>query len=446
MGISRREFIKTVGIAAAGSIAAPYILPTGRLFASSGSRIANHVVFVLFAGGLRNQETIEMQYLAAQGQSATGNLMPNMLKGAEPNSHLLYNKWTPILSTPLSQQGTLFQEVQYKTGPTGHFNGHTVAMTGNYTETGLDLTINPQYPTVFEYYRKHYSPAQGALNAWWITETLGPYTALNYSRDPEYGPIYGANYLSPATTFFQLGGKYFNNMSYLPPDDVVKISQIRNFLDANYSHTAQQVSAMQNTPDDRAKVEDFIKATTLKTYSNQIEWPLPMGITPNELTIDLVNLAFGWEVLKGFHPELMVINTISSDICHTDFSSYLSFMHKADYGVGWLWNKIQSDPVLKDDTIMICMPEHGRNLQPNGLYDANGFRAFDHTSDYNSRRIFAMVVGPASKVKQGQVIGSQGNPVGESIDIVPTIAHILGFDTNIPAGKLPGRVLTEAFA
>ena len=34
---------------------------------------------------------------------------------------------------------------------------------------------------------------------------------------------------------------------------------------------------------------------------------------------------------------------------------------------------------------------------------------------------------------------------GESIDIVPTIANILGFDTDILGGLLNGNVLTESF-
>ena len=98
-----------------------------------------------------------------------------------------------------------------------------------------------------------------------------------------------------------------------------------------------------------------------------------------------------------------------------------------------------------NDTIMICMPEHGRNLSPNAIYDANGLRAFDHTSDNNSRRLFSLIVGPSGIVKQNQTFGSTSNPMGESIDIVPTIAHILGFDTQIPTGLLPGNSLTQAF-
>jgi hypothetical protein len=52
--MKRSEFLKTLGLAAAGAVAAPYILPSGRLFASTGARRVNHVVVCLFAGGVRN--------------------------------------------------------------------------------------------------------------------------------------------------------------------------------------------------------------------------------------------------------------------------------------------------------------------------------------------------------------------------------------------------------
>ena len=52
--MKRRDFIKKTALTAATAIAAPYILPTGRLFAATGARVVNHVVYVLFAGGIRN--------------------------------------------------------------------------------------------------------------------------------------------------------------------------------------------------------------------------------------------------------------------------------------------------------------------------------------------------------------------------------------------------------
>ncbi|MCS6917153.1 MAG: hypothetical protein RMK52_03605 [Chitinophagales bacterium] len=443
--MKRRTFIRKAGMAAAGALTLPYILPSGRLFAGSGNRLVNHVVFMLFAGGVRHQESIDQGYLLAQGLPSTGNVMRNMLAGPPPASNLVYTPWNPILSTPLTAKGTLFKELRYSSGPTGHFNGHTAAMTGHYTEASLNLNINPEFPTVFEYYRKHSDPARSAINCWWISEGLGPYPALNFSRHPDYGPLYGANYLRPISTFGTHGLDYLSAPKSFQPDDVQRIAVMKEFLDANFPKSGAEYAGISNNPDDQQLIKDFIQTTLNKTADGLIEWPLPPGISPAELTGDLITIAYGWEVLKQLRPELLVINSFDLDACHFNFTDYLTFMHKADYGVGWLWNKIQSDPILKDDTIMICMPDHGRNEKPNTVYDQNGLAAFDHTSDDNSRRHFALIVGPPGKVRQGQVVGGAGNPVGETIDAVPTIAHILGFADSIPAGLLPGRVWHEAF-
>ena len=145
---------------------------------------------------------------------------------------------------------------------------------------------------------------------------------------------------------------------------------------------------------------------------------MPPGVGNQFITGDLINIAAAWQVLDEFAPELTVVNTFNLDVCHSDFSNYIGFLHRADYGVGWLWSKIQSHPTMANNTVMICMPEHGRNLEPNNLYDANGLRAYDHTGDANSRETFALITGPPGVVNQNQVIagtGSEGR--GEAVDI-----------------------------
>ena len=319
-------------------------------------------------------------------------------------------------------------------------------MTGAYTRTGLNLNVNPQNPTIFEYYRKHSDPSKNAINAWWLSEGLGPYPSLNYSQDPLYGAQYGANFLRPASILGPAGYQQFNQAVNYQPDDVQRISRIKALLDQNFDLTAADLPGIQNTTEDREKIKSFILKSIEDVYSGQMEFATP-GSDPSLLTGDLVNITAAWEVLNEFAPELMVINTFNLDVCHDDFTAYLNFLHRADYGVGWLWDKIQSHPQLKDNTVMICMPECGRNEQPNTLVDDNGMLAFDHTAnplDENARRAFAMVVGPPDKVVQGQVLGSRGNPVAESVDIVPTIAHLLGFHDQIPGHLLQGRILTEA--
>lgn len=442
--MKRRNFIKKAGLAAAGTIGVPYILPTGRLFAATGSRVVNHVVYVLFAGGIRNQESVGQQFLMNQNASLPeGNVMKNMLTGAAPSSNAIHDPWAPVLNTPMMEQGTLFKEVLYKNGPTGHYNGHTVAMTGNYTETGLNLNINPDFPTIFEYYRKHSDPNESAMNAWWISEGLGPYPSLNYSQSSNYGAQYGANYLRPQSILGNAGQSQLGNAVSYQPDDVNRINRIKNILDNNFAQAGEQLPGIQNTPENREQIKNFLLQKIEDASNGNLEVATP-GNNQNILTGDLINISAAWQVMDEFTPELTVINTTNLDVCHDNFSAYLYYLHRADYGIGWLWNKIQSHPVLANDTIMVCMPEHGRNLDRNNIVDANGLGAYDHTGDDNSRRVFTMIVGPEDKVVQGQALGSPNNPVAESIDVVPTIAHILGFKDSVPGGLMPGRVLEEA--
>jgi len=97
---------------------------------------------------------------------------------------------------------------------------------------------------------------------------------------------------------------------------------------------------------------------------------------------------------------------------------------------------------MRDNTLLIAAPEHGRNLEPNTVIDGYGRFAIDHTNTDTAREIFCMILGPQGIVNQNNSISSVA---GESIDVVPTIARALGFYDDIPRGMLPGRFLEEAF-
>ena len=53
--MKRRKFLKNTALGTT-AITMPFILSSGRLFAASGSAMADHLVFVAFAGGVRQQE------------------------------------------------------------------------------------------------------------------------------------------------------------------------------------------------------------------------------------------------------------------------------------------------------------------------------------------------------------------------------------------------------
>jgi hypothetical protein len=428
--MKRKEFIKNAALTAAGGIVMPYILPSGRLFAATGSRRANHVVFCLFAGGVRNLESV---------MKAEGNLMRNMLNGTESISADIAPgiiNLPTIAPTPLQNLGTLFKDFRYASGPTGHYNGHTTAITGKYSDQSIQLKQPPKYPTIFEYYRKHNSPTTSALNAWWVSNQLGPYPYLNYSMYDGYGSAFGANMIQPSGIFNSGSITELGNPLSLSQIEKSKCDMMRQFMNGQFKIPQAAVSSgIVNTPADAEHLQTFLN-TQIASVAGGFTDPWGTGF----MSGDMVNIYFGIEVMKEFKPELMVINMTDIDIAHFDYTKYASAISTADYALYKLWDAIQTTPGMAGDTVLIVVPEHGRNQAPNSVIDAYGRYALDHNNDAMSRQIFCLMAGKG--VRQGQTISQTE---GQSVDVVPTIANILGFDNEIPFGILDGQVLNQAF-
>jgi len=434
--MKRRKFIRDLGLGTAATIGVPYLLPSGRLFAASGARKANHVVFCLFAGGVRNLESVHKN---------DGNLMPYTLKGTEGISSDIISgiNFVPPNTSgiTLQEQGTLYKEFRMKYGPTGHYGAHATAMTGVYTGENLNINANPQYPTIFELYRKHNSPSMSAKNTWWVSNSLGAYAHLNYSTYAGYGPDYGANYIQPASIISQKGFDNLGNSRIYNNTEEEKIKALRGFCDAHFSSQYNgAANSITNTEEDKIEIESFINQCFIEAAAGQFNdpWGIGGGLYNN----DMQTVHFAEKIIQEYKPELLVVNMQDVDIAHSNFTLYANNIQKADYALAHLWDTIQSTPGMADDTILIAMPEHGRNQDGNGLYDSYGREALDHTNDDYSREIFSLILGPSGVVVQDQVFSQEK---GESIDIVPTIANILGFDNDIPGGLLSGNILTESF-
>ncbi|MDA0883142.1 MAG: hypothetical protein O2984_07500, partial [Bacteroidetes bacterium] len=140
--MKRREFIKKAGLTAAASVSIPYILPSGRLFAASGRQMSQHVVLVMFAGGVRQQESVLQRYLddSQINEPYPGNIMYNMFSGDAPTQKIVYGTGQggispipSILSNTLQNQGTLFAEVQALSA--GHFGGLNSLVQGSTVTT-----------------------------------------------------------------------------------------------------------------------------------------------------------------------------------------------------------------------------------------------------------------------------------------------------------------------
>jgi len=393
-------------------------------------QMAEHVVFVLFAGGVRQQESILQRYLDdSQGFPSAGNIMYNMLEGAAPTSKIVYGTDgslagdTPIpsiLSQTIQKQGTLFKEVNART--VGHYAGLNGLVTGNYEFT-QGLRQKPTVPTIFEYVRRFMGVP--ATKTWFVGNGIGnSVPLLNYSEHADYGAQYGANFIAPGITFGPKGQKHLSDAKvYHPDEELDPIYQMKYFLDNVWLSSGKNIPNINNTEEERQDIKNFVDDMFDKQTSGSIAFP------PVNDNNDLATLGYACEVMKWFKPTVTVVNLSSVDGCHGNFTGYLRSLHRADHGVAHLWDYIQNQiPEMAGNTAMIITPEHGRNDVPNPIIDENDWYAYDH-SDENSKRIFSMMVGPG--IDADLTIGDDANPIGQATDGVLTAADILGIKNEV---------------
>lgn len=427
--MKRRDFLKKAGLAAAGvaagSVAAPYILPSGRLFASTGGGMVDHVVFVLFAGGLRQQETVLQRYLDdSQNVPIAGNILYNLLDGAPPTQKIVYGTdgalrgeipIPKLLSQTLQEQGVLFREVTSRQA--GHYAGLNGLVTGNYEYT-QGLRNKSNFPTVFEYVRRHLGLK--ATKTWFVGNGIGnSVPLLNYSTHPDYGARFGANFLAPTVTFGGRGQTHLEDAKvYHPEEELGPMYKMKLFLDQSAMVSGKDVPGIKNTDEEKNELKEFFRDMFDKQQAGSIAHPNVKDIN------DLRTIGYACEVMKRFEPTLTVVNLNNVDNCHRDFTGYLRALHRIDHGVGHLWNYIQTQiPNMAGNTAIIIVPECGRNATPNPILDENNWFAYDH-SDANTKRVFGLMAGPG--IPQNLQIGSETNPVGEVVDAVATVGELLG--------------------
>ena len=426
--MKRRNFLKNATLGAT-AISMPFIIPGGRLFAATGSQMAEHLVFVAFAGGVRQQESVLQRYLLdSQDYASEGNIMYNLLNGNAPDEKIVYGTDgtvqgdTPIpkiLAQSLESQGTIFKEMI--SSHAGHYGGLNSLLTGNYQYT-QGLNSKSQMPTIFEYARRHLGVP--ASKVWYIGNGIGnSIPLLDYSIHSDYGSQYGANFLAPTITFGSDGFNHLSNAKiYHPEEELDPMYKMKYFLDNVWSSQGKNMPDIGNTDEEKYEIKEFFKEMFEKTNQGIIAHP---PINGGELN----TIGYACEVMKRFKPKISVVYLSSVDSCHSNFTSYLQNLHRADHGVGHLWDYIQNQiPEMSGNTAIILAREQGRNLEANNIEDANGFKGYDH-SDANTRRVFGMMAGPG--ILSNESIGGEGNQIGDLLNITPTIAEILGFKQDL---------------
>jgi len=139
-------------------------------------------------------------------------------------------------------------------------------------------------------------------------------------------------------------------------------------------------------------------------------------------------------LLKDEAPQVTVVYFMGADVAHGQATLAKQNMGFIGGGIQKIWETINDSPKLKGKTALITLPDFGRNAQPNTIVDENGERGYDHSiNDENTKLISCLITAdiPTAKGK---------NVAGESIDLLPTIYHMLKPHAQTPS-NLKGKNL-----
>jgi hypothetical protein len=335
------------------------------------ARRGRKAVVVTFGGGARDDETFSQD-------------------GQENIPHLLRE---------LAPQSTFFSQVVNR-GILGHYVATASLATGVYETFNNFAAVSPDNPTVFEYFRKDLS--RPATDAWVIAPSNG-FNRIGESGKRGYGQGLGAGVILPKRLLAAALSKGAH-------------AQYEHLLRDNYE-TPLYAPSLEGHELDLDQIASLMRLSVSDFTSHA-----QTLTSPDELSVYVAR-----RLMRQLAPSLLWITLHDIDIAHSGaFSLYLNGIRRSDRLCAEIWNVIQSEPEYKDKTTLFILPDFGRDSD----MDAGG-NGFQHhrTGDPLSRTTWMLALGAG--VRQQTIVD---RPV-ESVDLVPTVGALLGFDARFAQGK-----------
>lgn len=143
---------------------------------------------------------------------------------------------------------------------------------------------------------------------------------------------------------------------------------------------------------------------------------------------DIEIMQLFYSIAASDHPSLALINLKDVDYMghNGTFDDYVNAIMRADSLAYDLWEKIQSDSVYEEKTLLIVTTDHGRN--PNTVTKHGG-------PDHSNRHVLFLALGP--DIKEGVEVTARG----DLMDIASTVAELLGFDMPYSEGRILHEML-----
>jgi hypothetical protein len=305
----------------------------------------------------------------------------------------------PNLIQTLFPQSTFFAQVVNK-GILGHYVATASLATGVYETFNNFAAVSPHNPTVFEYFRKDLR--RRANDAWVVAPSNG-FNRIGESDHRAYGAGLGAGVILPKHLLASSMAPGMSGYEHL----------LRDSYEAPY-YTPE----LSGNDFEMQKLQELLKLSVddFSAHARSLA-------SPDELSVYIAR-----RLMREVAPSLLWIMLHDIDIAHSGtYSMYIEGIRRSDRLCAEIWKAIESEPEYADRTTMFILPDFGRDsdTDPGG----NGFQ-HHRTGDPLSRTTWMMVLGPG--IRKGVVID---RPV-ESIDLVPTLGSLLGFQPRYAQGQV----------
>jgi len=349
--LSRRHFLETTAAAGAASVFGP----AGRLFAAQGPALhepgRRKVIVVQFGGGLRCSESID-----PEGRE----LIPR-----------LWNEMVP--------EGALFTNMRVEHRVV-HPNSTGSMMTGHWEWDDIDWSRPVSHPTIFEIYRRaRRAPDTSA----WAFVYASILAKTGESLAGGYGPSFGANIVEPPTIPRASSAEMDRLMSNAAAEGTELAGREAAAACAELARTSSRISLSGL----RSRVAN-------RFVSEEYEaWKSGKGTTSHDAFLTDGALS----CMRVFAPDVMAIDYGEIDCAHYgSWSRYVEAIRRTDELTARVLRAVRELPAYRGNTLMLILPDHGRELDGNGRWGFVHHSDFytDRGADEGCRRVWMLAIGP----------------------------------------------------
>ena len=362
--MNRREFLQHIlilaGMSAGGFACVSARDQAGRIPApaTAGER---KLLIVQFGGGTRYLDTI-----------------------GDPEHRFIPRLWKELVP-----RGTLFTNMRVE-GKVVHPNSTGSMLTGHWEWADLDWSRPVAQPTVFEIYRR--ATGQNDLKAWafFYASILAK---AGESRAPGYGPRFAANVVVPPTIPRETAEEM---------DRIMAAAAISGGA-AEGTDAAKRCATLAR---ESSRIsEDGLRSDAARAFVRRqfADWKMSGSSTSHDAFLADSAIA----CMKQHAPDVLAVCFGEMDCAHYgSWSRYTDAIFRTDTLTARLWEVVQSLAAYRGRTLMLILPDHGRELEREGGLGFVHHSDFytDTGADEGCRRVWMIALGPEAPA--GRVIES----------------------------------------